>query len=148
MRRGDKQILDRLALTISPAPEKDLLHSYSRWCKLLSHIKSKYELYPELAYNIEKNINRLHFHGVIYCENKIDFQKDVEYLKSLCFICIKPITKIEGWNKYCKKERKITLKTLNIKVKNYPLTHTNNPKIENENINMSIQEWIDKYYKQ
>lgn len=118
---------DVICVTISPRPKTDLKKQLNKWLQLLHKLKLRFNLYPEIA--ISKTIEghmipRLHFHGIIYNTDKLNFIHDIEYLESLCFICIKPCNNYKGWLKYCLKEKKITCKTLGIKSINFLITNT------------------------
>lgn len=97
--------LDMVALTISPPDIKHLtvnkiwiLHK-----RVLSKVKSKFVLYPELDTN-----GRLHYHGYIHKE--INLKEDLELIKSIGYIKVKEITDWNGWITYCSKEWKNTKK--------------------------------------
>lgn len=101
--------LDMVALTISPPDVKHLsvdkiliLHK-----RVLSKVKSTFMLYPELDAS-----GRLHYHGVI--QKTIKLKEDLEKIKQLGFIKVKPISDYSGWMKYCSKEWKITKKAFKI----------------------------------
>lgn len=101
--------LDMVALTISP-PDVKYLTIDKLWLhhkRLLSKIKSKFVLYPELD-----KTGRLHYHGYIHKE--ISLKEDLEYIKKLGFVKVKDIFDLGEWVKYCSKEWKFTKKMKNI----------------------------------
>jgi hypothetical protein len=112
-------LLDRRAITISPPFSSDVIedlqYEYSKWLKRLSKLNSIFTLYPEFAYNEKENTFRLHFHGIISMNNFEHFLKDIDYLKSKCFILTKPINNYNKWLRYCKKEISATKKLLGLK---------------------------------
>lgn len=107
--------LIKYAITISPSKtttERHLIiNIYKRWRTFFAeNIDSRLYLYPELAVNDEGL--RLHFHGIIENDDRLEMYTDLEKLKKICFIKVKEITNIKSWIKYCRKEWKITHKTL------------------------------------
>lgn len=103
-----------VALTISPKPlDYDvnlLFQAYMN--RYISYIKVKYILYPEMDLK-----GRLHFHGILERneENIKAYNWTIKFLQNWCFICVKEITSMGNWIKYCKKEWKITKKLLRLK---------------------------------
>lgn len=110
------------AITISPKPVDvpviDLIDIYNR--HYISKIRVEYVLYPETDLK-----GRLHFHGIIKRDssNIKDYLWSIKMLENWCFICIKEINNATKWDKYCRKEWKLTKKLLKLK---RPLTYSMN----------------------
>lgn len=105
--KGEYNLI-KLALTISPPDIKymTIKEILQRHMRVLSRIKCKFILYPEL----DKS-GRLHYHGYIY-KSDIGYKEDLEVLKKIGYIKIKDINNNKGWLQYCKKEWKTTKKLL------------------------------------
>lgn len=107
--------LIKYAITISPSKiatsDMVIRHNYKSWIDFIySRIKSRVYLYPELA--MSETGLRLHFHGIIQNDDRLELFNDLEILKKVCFIKVKEIVNESKWLKYCSKEWKITHKTL------------------------------------
>lgn len=139
---GRQPRLDIVAVTISPPPNNSLVKCLKRWIKRLGRLKSRFMFYPEIAYNEKTNTNRLHFHGVITCLDMVQFQKDIEVLKSYCYIDVKKIYSMSKWISYCKKELVKTKISLGFKKNSNIVLNNETCKIETESYDI-----IDHYIK-
>lgn len=142
-------LLDIRALTISPGifvdDKESLLVEYNKWLKRLAKLNNRFVLYPELVIS-EEGI-RLHWHGIIYVDDPFGYVEDIRYLKSICFICEKPIHNLNKWLKYCKKEISKTKQTLGLKRnKTLPITE-NSDKIKELRYEMSREHIMNLYWK-
>lgn len=107
--------LIKYAITISPSSiatsDMVIRHKYKSWIDFIySRIKSRVYLYPELA--MSETGLRLHFHGIIQNDDRLELFNDLQTFKKVCFIKVKEIVNEPKWLKYCSKEWKITHKTL------------------------------------
>lgn len=127
-------LLDKVALTISPPDDikldvKQLLKIHF---KKIAKIKSNIMLYPELS-----TTGRLHYHGIM--ERTIHVKEDLLQLEKVGFICVKAISDLKGWLKYCRKEWRHTRKLLHRADKPYNLE-------EIKGFAVSESEDITKYF--
>lgn len=141
-----------VALTISPPVQSDLHLALKKWNYRLANLKSNFVLYPEIDRNMKNNTLRLHFHGIISIVDAIAYKKDIDYLQSKCFIKVKifddtldsyghKLSNFSKWQRYCKKERFITLKTMNIKNKDYQM---NNRTVEKYKVCENVLDQLNK----
>lgn len=127
--------LDKLALTISPSEfiktEDEAKQLYNIWLNRFIKLKGYWMLYPEFAYNEDKNSLRLHFHGIISSVNNIELVENMEILKAYAFCKLKPINNMSKWLKYCRKDIVKTKKTLGLKRnKTLPISNENEEILE------------------
>lgn len=99
-----------LACTISPPDCKVLTTSeiFKRHLVKLKQVKGNFVLYPELDIK-----GRLHYHGTV--TKSEFFREDLKVLQDIGYIKVKPVTNVQGWVKYCRKEWKLTKKILKIR---------------------------------
>lgn len=107
-----------LALTISPPCRVNKYNSLKSIYyqdqytidSLLRKCSKDYTIYPEQDIN-----GRLHYHGVIQVSDMIKYHKNVlPGLKLIGFVKVKPITNLQKWLDYCKKEWENTKKVFGI----------------------------------
>lgn len=93
-----------MALTISPRNVVFSLFEYNRQklhiCKMLRRCSNEYQIYPELS-----DSGHLHWHGVFKQTDyrKCHMQVLPSFVKEMGFICVKKVTNLDEWLKYCKK---------------------------------------------